>query len=59
MITTIKINNEVKLQKFKHNGIKLFVRLKKEHKIICIELNENEIELLYFIMKILHRKRKD
>lgn len=57
MITTIKINKELKLQKYEHNGIKLFLNPKSEHKTICIMLNENEIELLYFIMKIIHKKR--
>ena len=53
MITTVKINKEIKIQKCEHNGIKFYFNPKHEHKTIVIKLNEREIELLFFIITII------
>ncbi len=59
MITTIKINKEVKIQKCEHNGIKFYLNPKHpEHKTIIIKLNEREIELLYFIISIILKNQE-
>ena len=49
---TIKIGKQVKIQKYRLNGLRLF--LKVNNKWYCIKLNESEVNLLEFIIKIIH-----
>jgi len=51
---TVKINSEVKLQKYMNNGLKIFINLNKDKsKWFIIKLNEHQTELLRFILEII------
>ena len=46
---TFRINKHLKVKEYLVKGIKLFV--KHKDKWICIKINNNELELLEFIIK--------
>lgn len=50
---TIKLSKRIKVQKYKNNGLRLFVFIKNINKWFSIKLSEKEIELLEFIIKII------
>lgn len=48
---TIKVNKHLKVQKYLNKSIKMFIKIKNEW--FSIKLNEYEIELLEYIIKII------
>ena len=53
---TIKINKRLKVQKYKNNGLRIFIKLKimNINKWFSLKLTEREIELLRYIIKIIN-----
>ena len=51
MITTIKLTKHIKIQRYKINGLKIFLIYRK--KWIMIKLTENQVKLLQFILNVL------
>ena len=51
---TIKINNKVKIQKYLNHGIRLFLKI--NDKWFCIKFNENETDLLYFVIRLFNKR---
>ncbi|GAH49268.1 unnamed protein product [marine sediment metagenome] len=49
---TIKISKRVKVQKYKGNGLRIYLYLKFIKKWISIKLTEREIQLLLYIIKL-------
>lgn len=56
MTITIKINKRLKVQKYKNNGLRIYIYLKFNNfkKWISLKLTEKEIQLLRFIIKIIN-----
>jgi len=54
-LITIKISKRLKIQKYKNNGLRIFINLKIKNinKWFSLKLTEREIELLRYIIKIL------
>ena len=52
---TIKISNNVKVQKHLNNGLKFIIRYDKNKRIewIIIKLNKDKLELLKFIVDLI------
>jgi len=57
MITTIKIGKDLKIQKYKVNGIKLFFKFKG--KWYLFKLNSHKTELLKYIITVINGKGKE
>ncbi len=51
---TIKLNNEVKVQKYLKHGIKIFINLDKEkRKWYILKLDKDKTDLLKFIISVI------
>ena len=50
---TIKISKRLKVQKYRHNGLRIFIYFKSINKWFSLKLTEREIELLRYIIKII------
>jgi len=53
-LITIKISKRLKIQKYKGNGLRIFINLKVINKWISLKLNEREVQLLIYIIKIIY-----
>jgi len=53
-LITIKISKRLKIQKYKGKGLRIFINLKRLNKWISLKLNEREVALLIYIIKIIY-----
>jgi len=53
-LITIKISKRFKVQKYKNNGLRIFIYFKIINKWFSLKLNEREIQLLRYIIKIIN-----
>jgi len=51
-LITVKISKRLKVQKYKNNGLRIFIYFKIINKWFSLKLTEREIELLRYIIKI-------
>ena len=51
---TIRISKRLKVQKYKNNGLRIFIYFKVINKWFSLKLNEREIGLLRYIIKIVN-----
>jgi len=53
-LITIKISKRLKIEKYKGKGLRIFINLKAINKWISLRLNEREVQLLIYIIKIIY-----
>jgi len=53
-LITIKISKRLKIEKYKGKGLRIFINLKSLNKWISLKLNEREIKLLIYIIRIIY-----
>jgi len=49
---TIKISKRIKVQKYKGNGLRIYINLKSIKKWISIKLTEREVQFLLYIIRL-------
>ena len=51
---TVKISKRLKVEKYKNNGLRIFIYFKVIKKWFSLKLNERELQLLKYILRIVN-----